>query len=321
MRAAVVEECGRPPAVGSVPRPLAGAGDVLMSVTCAPDHPARPAVRLRRVLLRRARAAVRARRAGRRRRSRRIAGVVPHLGRDGARRREPGRGLRRARHRSGTGARRMRRCGGRFPGTLRRRGVDGSDVARTVGARRAAWSSSARAGRWARWPCGPPACWEPGPWSASPGCPGTDASRWNPCRRWPPRLRDVVGQADVVIDPVFGEARCRRRVGARPRGPAGEPGRVGGRLGGVLVVAAAGARGVGAGILEQRAERLGTGRSPGDHLRVRGFGDLSVDHYVVGLDDVGEAWESTRRERAVVRVTEVPSAVRGAVRCKRSGGG
>ncbi len=38
-------------------------------------------------------------------------------------------------------------------------------------------------------------------------------------------------------------------------------------------------------------------------------GDLSVDHYVVGLDQVGEAWESSRRERAVVRVTEVPSAV------------
>ncbi|WP_174551816.1 quinone oxidoreductase family protein [Herbidospora mongoliensis] len=122
------------------------------------------------------------------------------------------------------------------------------------------------------------------------------------------RLREVIGAADVVIDPVFGEPAA---AAAQVLASGGRLVNLGGSASDSAVLFSSLLRSRAVSVLGYSNNVLTSEQRAGALEAIFGHaarGELSVDHYVVGLDGVGEAWDSTRRERAVVRVTEVPSA-------------
>ncbi|WP_083973834.1 quinone oxidoreductase family protein [Herbidospora daliensis] len=308
MRAALVECCGRPPVIGNVPRPLAGAGDVLVSVTCAPitpldllcatgesyfGEPALPYVP--------GVQGVGVTPSGERVWFPTSAGMAP-----------------------GNGSM-AEFCVA--PSSDLVRLPDGCDdvAAASLGLSAvAAWLSLTWRARLAR-----------GEKVVVLGAGGTvgqvalQAARLlgagdlvgvsrapregciplEPVSTLAARLREAIGAADVVIDPVFGEpAEAALQVLA----PFGRLVNLGGSASDAAVFSSAALRSRAVSVLgysnnmvsgEQRAAALA------EIFEHAARGELAVDHHVVGLDEVGAAWADTRGGRAVVRVTEVPSAV------------
>ncbi len=308
MRAALIESCGRPPVTGSVPRPLAGAGDVLLSVTCAPitpldllcasgvsyfGEPALPYVP--------GVQGVGITPDGERVWFPTSAGMAPGNGSMAEFCAVPTSDLVRlpddcddvAAASLGLSA-----VAAWLALTWRARLTRGEKVVvlgagGTVGqvALRAAWLLGAgdvvgvsRAPR--------------------PGCIPLE-----PVATLAARLRETIGTADVVIDPVFGEPA---EAALRVLGPGGRLVNLGGSASDSAVLSSALLRSGAVSVLgysnnavsrEQRGAALST--IFGHAAR----GELSVDHHVVGLDEVGAAWDGTGGGRAVVRVTEVPSGL------------
>ncbi|WP_061291642.1 quinone oxidoreductase family protein [Herbidospora cretacea] len=309
MRAAVVEECGRPPAVRSVPRPLAGAGDVLVSVTCAPITP----------LDRLCATGV----------SYFGAPALPYvpgvqgvgLAPDGSRVWFP------------TSA-------GMAPGDgslAEVCAVPSSDLVRLPDGCTDVAAASLGLSAVAAWMAltwrGQLVAGENVVVLGAGGAVGQVALRaarllgagtvvgvsrlaregcipLDPVSTLAERLRDAIGSADVVIDPVFGEPAA---AAASVLAAGGRLVNLGGSADDSAVFSSSLLRGRGISVLGYSNNALSRSERAEALEIIFGYaasGDLSVDHYVAGLDEVGEAWDSTRAGRAVVRVTEVPSAVR-----------
>ncbi|WP_197038756.1 quinone oxidoreductase family protein [Herbidospora cretacea] len=120
------------------------------------------------------------------------------------------------------------------------------------------------------------------------------------------RLREAIGAADVVIDPVFGEpATAALQVLA----PFGRLVNLGGSASDSATMSSAVLRSRAVSVLGYSNNAVSRERRAAALSAVFGHaarGELAVDHHVVGLDEVGTAWGGTRGGRAVVRVTEVP---------------
>ncbi|TKK87171.1 zinc-binding alcohol dehydrogenase family protein [Herbidospora galbida] len=308
MRAALVECCGRPPVVGNVPRPLAGAGDVLLSVTCAPitpldllcatgtsyfGEPALPYVP--------GVQGVGITPAGERVWFPTSAGMAPGDGSMAEFCAVPSSDLVRLPEGCDdvtAAALGLSAVAAWLALTWRARLEPGEKVV-VLGAGGTVGQVALRAAR----------LLGAGDVVGVSRAPREGCIPLDPVPTLAARLREVIGAADVVIDPVFGEpAEAALQVLA----PGGRLVNLGGSASDSAVLSSAGLRSRAVSVLgysnnavsrEQRAAALGA--IFGHAAR----GELSVDHYVVGLDDVGAAWEGTRGGRAVVRLTEVPSAV------------
>ncbi|GAB1821694.1 quinone oxidoreductase family protein [Herbidospora sp. RD11066] len=308
MRAAVVEQRGRPPAVRNVPRPLAGAGDVLITVTCAPITPLDllcatglsyfgvpslpyvPGVQ-----------GVGITPSGERVWFPTSAGMAPGDGSLAEVCAVPSSDLVRVPDGCGdveAASLGLSAVAAWMALTWRARLSPGENVV-VLGAGGAVGQVALRAARLL----------------GAASVVGVSRTGLDGCIPLEPvstlaaRLRDAIGAADVVIDPVFGEAAS---AAAQVLAPEGRLVNLGGSASDSAVFSSSVLRGRAVSVLgysnnfltpAQRGEALGV--IFGHAAR----GELSVDHYVVGLEGVGRAWDATRRERAVVRVTEVPSAV------------
>ncbi|GLX94536.1 NADPH:quinone reductase [Herbidospora sp. NBRC 101105] len=305
MRAALIESCGRPPVVGSVPRPLAGAGDVLVTVTCAPitpldllcatglsyfGQPALPYVP--------GVQGVGITPDGERVWFPTSAGMAPGDGSLAELCAVPSADLVRVPDGCDdvvAASLGLSAVAAWLALTWRTRLEPGERVV-VLGAGGAVGQVALRAARLLG--AGDVVGVSRAP---RPGCIALE-----PVSTLADRLREVVGAADVVIDPVFGEPAA---AALQVLAPGGRLVNLGGSASDSATMSSAVLRSRAVSVLgysnnavsrEQRAAALGA------VFGHAALGELAVDHYVVGLDDVGAAWEGTQDGRAVVRVTEVP---------------
>ncbi len=305
MRAALIETCGRPPVIRNVPRPLAGAGDVLVTVTCAPitpldllcatgtsyfGEPALPYVP--------GVQGVGITPSGERVWFPTSAGMAPGDGSLAEVCAVPSADLVRlpdgcddvAAASLGLSA-----VAAWLALTWRARLSPGERVV-VLGAGGTVGQVALRAARLLGAGDVVGVSRRPGP-----GCVPLE-----PVPTLAARLREAIGAADVVIDPVFGEPAA---AALQVLAPGGRLVNLGGSASDSATFSSAALRSRAVSVLGYSNNAVSREDRAAALEAVFGFaarGELAVDHHVVGLDDVGTAWEGTRGGRAVVRVTEVP---------------